>query len=92
MSYVNAPRPACPVKFEEPVKVGVRMPRDGDWSQSPDFKQVLKYARELDVVAALIDCNKMFLIAFGASAPTATIERDRATADDLRDIGRHLTG
>jgi hypothetical protein len=74
------------------VKVGVSTPRDGDWSQSSDFKQVLKYARELDVPAALIDCNKISLIAPGASAPTVTIERDRATADDLRDIGRHLTG
>ncbi len=72
------------------VKLGVRAPRDRDWSRSPDFQQVLRYARELNVAAALIDCNRIFLIAPGASAPTAMIERDRATADDLRDIGRHL--
>ena len=64
------------------VKVGVREPRDGDWSQSPDFQQVSRYARELDVAAALIDCNRIFLIAPGGSAPHATIERDRATAAD----------
>ena len=74
------------------VKLGVRMPRDGDWSRSPDFQQVLRYSRELDVPAALIDCNRIFLIAPGASAPTAMIERDRATVDDLRAIGQHLIG
>jgi len=74
------------------VKLGVRTPRAGDWSQSPDFQQVLRYARELNVAAALIDCNRIFLIAPGASTPTVTIERDRATGDDLCDIGRHLTG
>jgi hypothetical protein len=72
------------------VKLGVRMPPDGDWSRSPDFQQVLRYASELDVAAALIDCNRIFLIERGALAPTVMIERDRATADDLRDIGRHL--
>jgi hypothetical protein len=51
---------------------------------------VLRYARELDVAAALIGCNGILLVAPGASAPTVMIERDRATADDLRDIGRHL--
>ena len=74
------------------VKLGVRVPRDGDWSRSPDMQQVLRYSRELDVAAALIDCNKIFLIPRGASAPTVTIERDRATAEDLRTIGRHLIG
>jgi hypothetical protein len=74
------------------VKLGVRVPRDGDWSRSPDLKQVLRYSRELDVAAALIDCNKIFLIARGGSAPIATIERDRANADDLRAIGQHLMG
>ena len=74
------------------VKLGVRVPSDGDWSRSPDMKQVLRYARELDVAAALIDSNKIFLIPRGASEPSVRIERDRATADDLRTIGRHLIG
>jgi hypothetical protein len=72
------------------VKLGVRRPPDGDWSRSLDFQQVLRYASELDVAAALIDCNRVFLIERGALVPTVMIERDRATADDLRDIGRHL--
>ncbi len=72
------------------VKLGVRRPPDGDWSRSPDFQQVLRYASELDVAAALIDCNRIFLIERGALAPTVIIERDRATVDDLRAIGRHL--
>jgi hypothetical protein len=74
------------------VKLGVRMPHDGDWSRSPDFQQVLRYSRELNVAAALIDCNRIFLIAPGASAPTTIIERDSATAADLREIGQHLAG
>jgi hypothetical protein len=42
------------------VKLGVRMPRDDDWGRSPDFQQVHRYSRELDVAAALIDCNRSF--------------------------------
>jgi hypothetical protein len=74
------------------VKLGVLVPHDGDWNRSRDFQQVLRYSRELDVAAVLIDCNRIFLIAPDASAPTRTIERHRATPDDLRDIGRHLMG
>lgn len=31
------------------VKLGVREPFDGDWSTSPDFRQVIRYAELLDV-------------------------------------------
>jgi hypothetical protein len=72
------------------VKLGVRMPHDGDSSRSPDLQQVLGHSRELNISATLMACNKIFLIAPGASTPTTIIERDSATAADLRNIGQHL--
>ena len=74
------------------VKLGVRLPRDGDWSRSPDFQQVSRYAADLDVPAALVDSNKIFLIERGATAPMAMIERRRASREDLQTIGMHLIG
>ena len=74
------------------VKLGVRVPRNGDWSRSPDFDQVSRYARELDVPAALIDSNRIFLIQRGATAPLAIIERRHASDAALKAIGTHLTG
>ena len=73
------------------MKLAVRVPLDGDWSHSPDFQQVMRYARELDAPAILVDSNRIFLIERGGTAPIRMIERHNATPADLNTIGRHLT-
>lgn len=85
---LNSDKPRAVIE----VKVGVRQPQNDDWGKSPDFQQVSRYAREIDVPAALIDTNQIFLIHRRGKAPFATIQRSRATASDLKRIGRHLTG
>lgn len=73
------------------VKLGVRVPKRGDWSNSPDFIQVMKYSHTMCVPAVLVDSNKIFLIPRGASSPAQVIQRSKATGEDLRTVGRHLT-
>jgi hypothetical protein len=81
--------PSCAVE----VKVGVREARTRDrWSDSPDFRQVQRYARELGVGSALIDSNRVFLLGAKASKPKAVLLRKECSPDDLMRIGRHLSG
>lgn len=73
------------------VKIGVREPRKARWGDSPDFQQVMRYSATLGVPAALVDSNRIFLFAAGASRPVATIHRRSATEDDLKRVGEHLS-
>ena len=74
------------------VKVGVRVPRNGDWGRSPDFEQVRRYADHLAVPSMLIDSNRAFLIDRDAPAPESVVERRHVTQENFREIGGHPVG
>jgi len=74
------------------VKLGVIEPRDGVWSGSPDFQQVMRYSDDLGVPAALVDSNRIFLIPAGGVAPKAIMHRNDFAISDLALVGRHLSG
>ena len=72
------------------VKIGVRLPRDGDWRSSPDFQQIFRYAAASNLPAALIDSSRIFLFAKGERAPSMWIDRHTATDRDLETIRSYL--
>ena len=72
------------------VKLGVRHPRGSDWTKSPDFRQVMRYSKALDVNAVLVDSNRIFLIHKGAMNPSTVLHRATMTESDLQLVGRHL--
>lgn len=80
-----------PVSVVE-VKLGVRTPSTGDWSLSPDFRQVTRYAKALQVPAALMDCNRIFLIDRDRREPIDVLERKSFSRSDLTAVRRHLLG
>lgn len=74
------------------VKIGIRLMPNLDFSESPDFAQVLRYASAADVPALLIDSSKVLLIDQAARAPRMWIDRHTATEDDLKAIRAHVGG
>ena len=78
----------CVVEAKTSIKVG----RDTDWSESPDFQQVQKYMKALQVPGMLIDSKNIFLVEIGAAAPSRVVNRISATSADVEAIAAHVAG
>ena len=64
----------------------------GNWSESPDFRQVRWYADELGLPAVLVDAQRILLIDRGASEPRAELLRRDLSEQGLASIRGHLLG
>jgi hypothetical protein len=65
------------------VKLATRRSRSGMWADSPDFRQVQRYAKELDVPGLLIDAHSVLVVFPDAESPEMEIVRSDATQDDI---------
>jgi hypothetical protein len=57
-AIVDGERPTAVVE----VKVKVRVPVGSNWQASPDFLQVVEYARRLGVPGLLVDVNNVYVV------------------------------
>lgn len=83
---VGAEEPLAAVE----VKLTVRRAATGIWSDSPDFRQLKRYMKDLSVPGLLIDAHSILLVSEGANAPDEEIVRAEATVDDIDRIREHL--
>lgn len=79
-------RPVCVVE----AKIRIRHSAGQEWSHSPDFQQVSRYAAKLGCPSVLIDAHEMHLIEAGGQAPQRSIRRADVSTADLEAIGKHL--
>lgn len=65
------------------VKLMTRRPRSGVWAESPDYRQLQRYVKELGVPGLLIDAHSVLVVYPGAESPEMEIVRSEATQDDI---------
>ena len=73
------------------TKVAVRRSQEAPWSDSPDFRQVAGYAKQLGTRAALVDARAIYLLSLDLTDVDRIIERrhvDEAALAQLRDLVR----
>ena len=68
------------------VKLAIKRPITGVWADSPDFRQLLRYMRDLNAPGILVDSRSILLVKAGADAPHAEITRSEATWSDMAQI------
>lgn len=68
------------------VKLTMRRPRWGVWAESPDFRQLQRYVKELGVPGLLIDAHSVLVVYPGAESPQIEIVRSEATQDDIETL------
>jgi len=69
------------------VKLAVRRPASGVWTDSPDFRQLRRYMDQLELPGILIDAQSIFLVDPGADSPHQEIVRSDATLGVIDQIG-----
>lgn len=74
------------------VKVRIRKGENVAWQETPDFRQVQGYAKDLGCPAMLIDCTDIHLIDNGAVQPSRSYSRSEVGVREMRAVGTHLTG
>jgi hypothetical protein len=75
--------PASTPALAVEVKLTVLRPQSGVWTDSPDFQQLQRYMRDLDVSGLLVDAQRLLLVKRGSDAPFAEIIRSEATWEDI---------
>jgi hypothetical protein len=85
-AIVDGERPTAVVE----VKVKVRVPVGSNWQASPDFLQVVEYARRLGVPGLLVDVNNVYVVSPERTSVSQVFDRRSISEEQIKQIGNHL--